>query len=74
MIYLLDFLFKICISLTIEITIYLLAFCLYNTNFIKREKTKNMLLLYNFRESIDSQWEKVNQEVSTVAEGRNLCF
>lgn len=33
-----------------------------------------MLLLYNFRESIDSQWEKVNQEVSTVAEGGNLGF
>ena len=40
MIYLLNFLFKICISLTIEITIYLLAFCLYNTNFIKKGKNK----------------------------------
>ena len=47
-------------------------------NFVNKtvmgKKTKNQICRINLDKSVDSQWEKVDRGVLTVAEGKNLGF
>ena len=41
---------------------------------VMRKKTKKQICRINLDKSVDSQWEKVDRGVLTVAEGKNLGF